>query len=235
MIIDENIHELQEIGEEKVSIFMSKVFTWMTAGLFATFLTAYYVASDQMLMNSILGLGRGIYLLFLVEIGLVMYISARINKISSSTAGLLFMVYSILNGLTLSVIFIAYTGSSLAMAFGTTTVLFSTMALIGYVTKKDLTKIGRLAMIGLIGIIVASIVNYFLGWNELNMIISAIGIVIFLGLTAYDTQKIKTMFYQAYGNPEAQKKVAILGALSLYLDFINLFLFLLRFMGSSRD
>jgi FtsH-binding integral membrane protein len=171
------------------------------------------------------------------ELGLVFYLSARIQKIQASTASALFIGYSVLNGLTLSVVFLAYTSSSIAGTFFITAGMFGAMAIYGLVTKRDLSGWGSFLFMGLVGIIIASIVNIFLKSSGMSWMISLIGVFIFTGLTAYDVQRIKTIGEEgimAQGT-EAIGKGAIMGALTLYLDFINLFLMLLRFFGGSRD
>ena len=173
--------------------------------------------------------------LIIAEFGLVIGISGAINKLSAVTATLLFVLYSIVNGATLSVIFMAYTMSSIASVFFITAGLFGVMAFIGYTTKTDLTSIGKILFMALIGIILATIVNLFVGSSMLNMIVSYVGVVIFTGLTAYDSQKIKNMLYNADSMDEGMQKIALLGSLTLYLDFINLFLMLLRIFGGNRD
>ena len=173
--------------------------------------------------------------MIIAEFGLVIGISGAINKLSAITATLLFVLYSIVNGATLSVIFMAYTMSSIASVFFITAGLFGVMAFIGYTTKTDLTSIGKILFMALIGIILATIVNLFVGSSMLNMIVSYIGVVIFTGLTAYDSQKIKNMLYNADSMDEGMQKIALLGSLTLYLDFINLFLMLLRIFGGNRD
>ena len=173
--------------------------------------------------------------LVIAEFGLVVAISGAINRLSITTATLLFILYSVINGATLSVIFLAYTLTSIANVFFITAGTFGVMAFLGYTTKKDLTSLGRMMFIGLIGIIIATIVNLFLGSSMLNMIVSYVGVVIFVGLTAYDSQKIKHMLYEADSMDEGAQKLALLGSLTLYLDFINLFLMLLRIFGGNKD
>ncbi|MBP3590000.1 MAG: Bax inhibitor-1/YccA family protein, partial [Muribaculaceae bacterium] len=171
--------------------------------------------------------------LMLLELGLVIGISAGINKLSNTTASLLFYLFAVVNGAALSPIFIVYTGASLAKTFFITAGTFGAMSVYGYFTKSDLTSIGKILFMALIGLIIASLVNLFMHSSTLDWIISMFGVAIFVGLTAWDTQQIKRM---AEEMPEAGVgRLATLGALSLYLDFINLFLYLLRFFGSSRD
>lgn len=171
--------------------------------------------------------------LLIAEIALVFSVSARINKISTTTANLLFYAYSILNGIVLSVIFMIYTTGSIAQTFFITAGVFGAMSAYGYFTKSDLTKFGSFLTMALIGLVICIVVNMFLASSTLDWIISFAGVAIFIGLTAWDTQKIKTMM--AYSDGSNIGKIATIGALSLYLDFINLFLYLLRFFGASRD
>jgi FtsH-binding integral membrane protein len=173
--------------------------------------------------------------LLIAEFALVFGITAAINKLSLTTATLLFVLYSVINGATLSSIFLVYTTSSIASVFFITAGTFAAMALFGYTTKKDLTALGPILLMGLLGIIIASVVNMFVDSSGLNLIVSYLGVLIFVGLTAYDSQKIKQMMLQAPDAGEGMQKLALLGALSLYLDFINLFLYLLRIIGSNRD
>ena len=164
-----------------------------------------------------------------------MAIYSAIGRLSATAATLLFVLYSIVNGATLSVIFLAYTMTSIASVFFITAGTFAVMAFIGYTTKTDLTSFGKMLMMGLIGIILATVVNIFIGSSMLNMIVSYVGVVVFVGLTAYDSQKIKNLLYQVDNMSEEAQKLALLGSLTLYLDFINLFLMLLRIFGGNRD
>ncbi|NTV47602.1 MAG: Bax inhibitor-1/YccA family protein, partial [Chlorobiales bacterium] len=172
--------------------------------------------------------------LVIAELALVFGISAAINKLSAAAASGLFFLYSALNGLTLASIFLVYSLGSIAGTFVVTAGMFGAMSLYGMTTKRDLTKFGSIAMMGLIGIIIAGVVNMFMASSVLNLIISVVGVILFTGLTAYDTQKIKEMAAMT-NDGESEGKVAVMGALSLYLDFINLFLMLLRLFGSSRE
>ena len=169
--------------------------------------------------------------LIIAEFGLVIAISAAINKLSLTTATLLFILYSVINGATLSFIFAVYTMSSIASVFFITAGTFAVMAVVGYTTKKDLTSMGKILLMALIGIIIATVVNIFLKSTGLEMIVSYLGVLIFVGLTAYDSQKIKQMLQTAPDAGEGAQKLALLGALSLYLDFVNLFIYLLRIFG----
>ena len=172
--------------------------------------------------------------MFFAQIGLVWYISGSIDKISAEKATLLYLAYSMLLGVTLSIIFIIYTSESIASTFMVTALTFGAMSLYGFTTKKDLTSLGSFAFMALIGLIIATVVNMFLQSSMLNYIIGYAGVLIFVALTAYDTQKIKKMAIRGFNDAEQEKKGAIMGALTLYLDFINLFLFMLRFLGDRK-
>ncbi|MEI7979799.1 MAG: Bax inhibitor-1/YccA family protein [Bacteroidota bacterium] len=215
-----------------VATFMTKVYSWMTLALFITGFIAMYVASSEQLINIIFGSKFLFYGLILAEFGLVWYLSARVATLSFTTALTMFIIYSILSGLTLSCVFLLYTSSSIASTFFITGGTFAIMSLAGFFTKKDLSGFGSIMMMGLIGVIIATVVNYFLNSSTLNYIISFVGVMVFVGLTAYDTQKLKNIAVQVEG--EQAKKASIMGALTLYLDFINLFLYLLRFLGNRR-
>lgn len=211
------------------------VYIWMTLALVITAFVSMYVAQSYTLLatiaqNSILFWG-----LLIAEIGVVWYLSARINHISFTKATILFIIYSILNGVSLSFIFAIYTATSIASTFFITAGTFAVMAVFGYVTKKDLSKIGSICIMALIGIIIASLVNIFLKSAMMDMVISYIGVLLFVGLTAYDTQKIKRLLSaDDMEINETTQKIALLGAMTLYLDFINLFLYLLRLLGDRK-
>lgn len=236
---EERLYRMIEEKEGMVSLafpaLMRKVYLWMTLALVITGFTAFGIASNPGISYAIVTNRLLFWGLVIAEFGLVIGISGAINKLSAVTATLLFVLYSIVNGATLSVIFMAYTMSSIASVFFITAGLFGVMAFIGYTTKTDLTSIGKILFMALIGIILATIVNMFVGSSMLNMIVSYIGVVIFTGLTAYDSQKIKNMLYNADSMDEGMQKIALLGSLTLYLDFINLFLMLLRIFGGNRD
>ena len=212
-------------------VLMRKVYVWMTLALVITGVTAYGVATSPGLMMAIATNKLLFWGLIIAEFGLVVAISAAINKLSLTTATLLFVLYSVINGATLSFIFASYTMSSIASVFFITAGTFAVMAVIGYTTKKDLTSMGKILFMALIGIIIATIVNIFLKSTGLQMIVSYLGVLIFVGLTAYDSQKIKQMLLMAPDAGEGAQKIALLGALSLYLDFVNLFIYLLRIFG----
>ncbi len=219
---------------EAFPILMRKVYTWMTLALIITGLTAYYVATSPTLMEAILTNKALFWGLLIAEFGLVMGVSAGISRLSLLTATLLFILYSIINGATLSLIFFVYTASSIATVFFIAAGTFGTMALIGYTTKTDLSSMGKILFMALIGLIIATVVNLFLKSDGLMLILSYLGVIIFVGLTAWDSQKIKQMLMYAPDAGEAAQKLALLGALTLYLDFINLFLYLLRIFGKRR-
>ena len=215
---------------------MGKVYLWMTLALAVTGLTPLYVASSPGLVQSIFASRGTFWLLVIAELALVFILSARIMKMSFSTAGIMFALYSVLNGVTMSFIFIAYTSTSIATAFFVTAGMFAAMSFIGFVTKKDLSSFGSFFTMALIGLIIASVVNIFLNSSVMYWIITYVGVLLFVGLTAYDTQKIKQMLIE-YGDEvnDSTQKLALIGSLSLYLDFINLFLYILRLFGNNKE
>jgi FtsH-binding integral membrane protein len=214
--------------------FMSKVYTWMSGGLAITGLIAMYVASTPSLIQAIIGNRLLFFGLIIGEIFLVGYLVSVIKKISAQTAGFIFTGYAALNGLTLAVVFLIYTEQSIASTFFVTAGTFAIMSFYGYYTKKDLTSWGNLLFMALIGIIIASVVNFFMQSEMMYWLITYAGVLIFVGLTAYDTQKIKRMGAASEVGSEEESKSAIVGALMLYLDFINLFLLLLRILGDRK-
>lgn len=211
---------------------MRKVYVWMTLALVITGFTAYAVSTSPAILQAITTNKLLFWGLMIGELGLVMWISAGINRLSLTSATLLFVLYSVINGVTMSFIFLAYTRTSIASVFFITAGTFAIMAFIGYTTKTDLSSMGKILFMALIGLILATIVNIFLKSPMFNYILSWIGVAIFVGLTAYDTQKIKQMLMYQEAADEQGQKIALLGALSLYLDFINLFLYLLRIFGN---
>ncbi len=225
----------QSVVESAQRTLMKNVYWWMALALVVTGLSAFYTASSPRLLDAIFGSGLFIGLIITALI-MVIVLSARINKMSFVAAGIVFVIYSIVNGLTLSSILIAYTMESVASTFFITAGTFAAMAIIGSVTKKDLSSIGQILFMALIGLILATIVNIFLKSSMMSYIISYVGVAVFVGLTAYDAQKIKNMIHQ-YGTDlsDDNMKLALMGSLSLYLDFINLFLYLLRIFGSRRN
>ena len=217
------------------SALFRSVYLWMALALAITGFTAMYIAKSYTFLEMITQNSMMLWGLLIAEIGLVMYLTARIQRISFTTATLLFIAYSIVNGLTLSVLFMVYTMSSIATTFFITAGTFGTMALFGYVTKKDLTRIGSLCGMAVIGLIIAMLVNMFLHNSMMDLVISGIGVLIFVGLTAYDSQKIKQMLTgDDIEINETTQKIALMGALTLYLDFINLFIYLLRLLGDRK-
>lgn len=214
---------------------MRKVYVWMTLALAITALTAYGVASSPALLSAIYSSKVAFFGLIIAELGLVIWLSARINKLSLSAATMLFILYSVINGATLSSIFVVYSAAAITKAFLVSAGTFGAMALIGYTTRTDLTKLGSYLTMALIGIIIATVVNMFIQSSGFDLVISYIGLAIFIGLTAWDSQMIKQMLLQADDDGEMYQKVALMGSLSLYLDFINIFLYLLRLFGRSDD
>lgn len=236
---EERLYRMIEEKEGLVSLafpaLMRKVYVWMTLALVITGFTAFGIAENPGLVYTIVTNRLLFWGLIIGEFALVMAIYGAIGKLSATAATLLFVLYSIVNGATLSVIFLAYTMTSIASVFFITAGTFAVMAFIGYTTKTDLTSFGKMLMMGLIGIILATVVNIFIGSSMLNMMVSYVGVVVFVGLTAYDSQKIKNLLYQLDNMSEEAQKLALLGSLTLYLDFINLFLMLLRIFGGNRD
>lgn len=221
-------------ASEAFPVLMRKVYVWMTLALVITGMTAYYVATNETIMMTILTNRILFYGLLFAELGLVMGVSAAINRLSLLTATLLFILYSIINGATLSMIFLAFDIASIAKVFFITAGTFGAMAVIGYTTKADLSSLGRILFMALIGLIIATLANMFFKSDGLTMILSYIGVLVFVGLTAWDSQKIKKMLMQAPDVDESTQKLALLGALTLYLDFVNLFLYMLRIFGNRR-
>ncbi len=225
-----------------INSFIKSVYNWMAIGLALTGFIALYVASviENMIETNpaaLKSISPLFFVLIIAELGLVFYLSARIQKIQAKTATALYVIYAMLNGVTLSFIFMAYTYSSIAATFFICAGMFGACSVYGMVTKRDLTGVGQFMFMGLIGIILASVVNLFIQSSQLAMIVSYLGVFIFVGLTAYDTQKLKNM---AMSQPEGLeagviRKGSIMGALTLYLDFINMFIFLLHILGVARE
>jgi len=218
----------------QVNEFIRSVYNWMAIGLGLTGLVAFYVSNSETMLKLIFGNRLIFFGLIIGELALVFSISSRVHKMKASTATSLFMLYAALNGATLSAIFLVYTKSSIASTFFVCAATFVASSIYGMVTKRDLTSMGQFMFMGLIGIVIASVVNLFVRSSGVSLIVSYIGVIVFVGLTAYDTQKLRAM---AMAQPDGLdgstlRKGAILGALTLYLDFINLFLMLLRIMGS---
>lgn len=217
------------------SSLMRSVYVWMTLALVITGLTAMYVAKSMTLIQLMMENSLFFWGLLLAEVGVVVYLTARIHRMAFSTATVLFILYSLLNGVTLSVLFLVYTFSSIATTFFVTAGTFGAMALFGYITRRDLSRIGSLCIMGVIGLIIASVVNFFLHNSVVDLVISCAGVLVFVGLTAYDAQKIKRLLTaEGMEVNETTQKIALLGAMTLYLDFINLFIYLLRLLGDRK-
>lgn len=213
---------------------MRKVYVWMAMALAITAITAYGVAASPALTNLIFSSKVIFFGLIIAELILVFWVSARIEKLSLTTATLMFILYSVLNGATLATIFFAYSPEIITKTFFVTAGTFGAMAVYGYFTKSDLSSWGKLLIMAVIGLIIAGVVNMFLKSSMMDLVVSVLGVLIFVGLTAYDSQKIKRMLAMQTDMGETAQKVALMGALSLYLDFINLFLYLLRLFGRER-
>lgn len=233
--------------DEGLRAYMLNIYNYMTGGVLLTGIMALLVfrvpALTELFYNTVQtpaglavqGLSGLGWIVAIAPIGFVLVMSFGIQKLSASTAQILFWAFAGVMGLSLSSIFFAYTGASIARTFFITAAAFGALSLYGYTTKRDLSAFGKFLFMGLIGLLLAMVVNWFVGSTMLEFIISAGGVLIFAGLTAYDTQRLKNLYYQVAGNREAVAKTSIMGALNLYLDFINMFLFLLRFMGASRE
>jgi len=215
--------------------FITKVYGWMSLALIVTAFTSLVVVSNPQLLTAIVGNKLIFFGLIIGELALVGSLAGWVTRMSASTATAVFLAYSVLNGLTLSVIFLLFTAESLATTFFITAGTFGAMSVYGYTTQQDLTTVGNLCFMGLIGVILASIANWFFDNSSVYWITTYVGILVFVGLTAYDTQKIKQMNVIGNEGSEEDRKEAIMGALTLYLDFINLFLLLLRLFGRRRD
>ena len=226
----------QAQAQVQVNQFIRSVYNWMAAGLAITGVVALYVASSESLQQMIFTNQLLFFALIIGELALVFSLSARIQKIQASTATGMFLLYSALNGLTLSFVFLIYTQSSVASVFFICAATFGACSLYGMSTNRDLTSMGGFMAMGLIGIVIASVVNMFIQSSGMNLIISYIGVIVFVGLTAYDTQKLKMMALSQPADLDAGvvRKGTILGALTLYLDFINLFLMLMRILGDRK-
>ena len=238
--ISENINPEEQVIYSDAQLkqgqtaYINKVFNWMSLALLITGVTAFFAAGSYELMNLIFSNKLVFYGLLIGEVLLVGYIGANIQKLSTTTATALFIVYSVLNGITLSFILLVFTSASIATTFFVTAGTFGAMSAYGYFTKRDLTSIGNLCFMALIGIIIASIVNIFFFSEILYWVITYAGVLIFVGLTAYDTQKIKRMYRAGMEDSDIGHNLALMGAITLYLDFINMFLFLLRIFGNRK-
>ena len=219
--------------EKATNVMIKNVYLWMCGALAITGLTAYYVASSQAILSWMFSNAWIMIALIVAELGLVIGLSAAINRISALTATLMFLAYSVVNGMTLCTFFLVYELGSIASTFFVTAGTFGAMAIYGSVTKKDLTKVGNLCIMAVIGLIIATLVNLVIKSTMMEMIVSGVGVLVFVGLTAYDAQKIKETFYGVAESEEANK-FAVIGALNLYLDFVNLFIYLLRLFGRRK-
>ncbi len=220
-------------GAERVTAFLQKVYGWMCVGLGVTGAVAFGVASSPTLLQAVVANRLLFFGLVIAELGLVFYLSARVNRLAPATAAGLFLLYSALNGVILAFIFLVYTRSSIATTFFVTAGMFGALALYGSTTRRSLAGVGQFVFMGLIGLVLASLVGLFWHNSGLQFVISVVGVIVFTGLTAWDAQRLKQM---ATVTPEGRVgSYAVVGALALYLDFINLFLFLLRFLGGRRD
>jgi hypothetical protein len=219
--------------QTRVNAFVRGVYNWMAVGLVLTGIVAYFVTASEQALGFVF---KARWLFFIAELALVFIISARIQKIKASSATLMFVVYSALNGATLSLLLVMYTGQTIASTFFICAASFLALSIFGWTTKKDLSGLGSFMFMGLIGILIASVVNIFIGSSGMQMIISYIGVLVFAGLTAYDTQQIKVMALSQPANLDAGvvRKGAIIGALKLYLDFILMFQYLLMILGGNR-
>ena len=235
MQMQDNLSYSEQVKKsELIATFFMQVYGWMFFGLATTGIVAYYVANNEVILNIIFGNRLVFYGLLVAQFILVVTISGAINSLSSSTASFLFFVYSALTGATLSAIIFAYTYESIASVFFITGGTFGAMSAFGYFTKKDLSKMGSMLCMALIGLILATLVNYFLQSDIMMLALTYFGVLIFVGLTAFDTQKLKRISRQI-NDEEMLGKVAVLGALTLYLDFINMFLYLLKIFGKKRN
>ena len=217
-----------------IPAFLARVYAWMAAGLMTTALVALVTVSNPAVFNAVFGNRIVFYGLLIAEMGLVAWLSGMVGRLSSGAAAGVFLFYSALNGLTMASIFAIYTGSSIASTFAVAGGTFAVMSVFGLVTKRSLDGVGSFASMGLIGVVIASVVNLFLKSDMLGFVVSSGGVIVFVALTAYDTRRLKMMAGTVDGASEDGRRGAISGALMLYLDFINLFLMLLRFFGNRR-
>ncbi|MBQ8492908.1 MAG: Bax inhibitor-1/YccA family protein [Alistipes sp.] len=229
-----NYVSTQTAAESAVATLFKSLYMQMAAALTVTGLTAYFLSQSADFWFFLAENPSMLWIALFAQLGLVIWMSAGLMRMSISMATVLFILYSVLMGVTMSSIFMVYTMSSIASVFFITAGTFLVMSILGYTTRLDLTKLGSLLFMALIGLIIASVVNIFLGSETLYWVVSYAGVIIFVGLAAFDTQKIKQMFLEYGSADEMGNKIALFGALTLYLDFINLFLFLLRILGDRR-
>lgn len=233
--MDQNSLSRSGAGSLTESGFLSKVYLWMSLGLFLSAASSFWLMSQPSLLKAVFTNNWLLIGLIVVELGLVIWLSAASMSMSPAMAGSVFCAYSLLNGVTLTSVFLVYTGASVMTTFAITAGTFLFFSVYGATTQKDLTNVGSLAFMGLIGMIIASLVNMFLKSPMLMWITTFLGIAVFLGLIAYDTQKLKRLYAIGMNDAAMEKRMAVLGALTLYLDFINLFILLLRLFGKRRD
>ncbi len=232
----QNTYFLDHLNRTETNILLRGVYQWMMVGLLVSGLSAFMVVHSPFLTQLLFGNPYAIWALLIIELGLVFAISAGIQKMDVSTARLLFILFSVIDGMTLASIFLVFTEASIVTTFFIAAMTFGVMSLYGYFTDSDLSSWGTILFVGLIGIIIALVVNFFLKSPAFEWWISIIGVIVFIGLTAYDTQKIKQMGEEmAEADPQSLNRVAIVGALALYLDFINLFIMLLEFFGNEKN
>ena len=230
----ENYSTTRVVEQSMVASLFKSTYMQMAAALTVTALTAFFLSESLSFQLMMINNPSIMWIAIFAERGVVMWLSARLFSMSMTSATLLFILYSVLNGVTLSVIFLVYEMDVIATTFGVTAGMFFVTSLIGYITRMNLSKLGSVFMMLLIGIIIATVVNIFVGSETLYWIITYVGVIVFVGLTAYDTNKLKQLYLEHGDNGEAGQKLALMGALTLYLDFINLFLFLLRIFGDRR-
>ncbi len=225
----------QQVVSTDAVAFMQRVYGWMTAGLAVTGFSAMYIASSQAAINFIFGSGMGFFVVIAVQLGLVFSIRPVMRRKGSGVGAMMFLAYSASLGVTVSALLLSYTGDSVAQAFFVTAGAFGGLTLFAFVTKKDLSAVGSFCLVGVFGLIIASVDNIFFGSPAIHFAISVLGVLIFAGLTAYDTQKMKDYAYSQDTNNETGRRASIMAALELYLDFIMMFIYLTRILGISRD
>lgn len=221
-------------GNPALISFFNAVYAWMASGLAITAIVAWWLSNNLATLQKFMS-GGAMIGIFIAQIVLVVTIASAVNKLNAAVATVLFLIYAALNGITMSFIFLVYTKSSIAATFLSCAVMFGAMSVYGMVTKRDLTSMGRFLFMGLIGIVVASVINIFTHSQMLEWLISFVGVIVFVGLTAYDTQRLRELAISLQGDAAMSARIAVSGALMLYLDFINLFIFLLQFMGKQRQ
>lgn len=227
--------ESRRVATESIMSFIYLVYGWMALALSITAAISYYISTNPAIYSYLFSSPGLPMLLFIAQLGLVIALSAMINRLSYTAAVVLFILYAAMLGITLSTIFFVYTSGSIYATFFVTAGTFGIMAVYGFVTKTDLTAIGSFCLMALLGLIVGSLVNMFLQNQVMDYVLSAVGVLLFTALTAYDMQKIKQLAYNDTSDENTRSKLALLGALTLYLDFVNLFLYMLKFMGKKKD